>query len=57
MMSLYELVENLFDILAMAMYCGVLTEEEIAEVEKLKYIWLTYFEKDLKATIESKEEE
>ena len=48
MISLYEMIEKLFALLEGIADCGAMTDEEENKLDKLKSLWYTYYEKDLK---------
>ena len=48
MMSLYDLIENLFELCGKVADSGTMLDHEIDELEKLEAIWYNYYEKELR---------
>lgn len=46
MMTLYELVEGLLELLGTLYDTGVMTEEEKKLFDKYEVVWYTYYDKD-----------
>ena len=48
MMSLYEMIDRLFELLDGLANSGAMLSEEEAELDKLEAVWYNYYEKNLK---------
>ena len=48
MISLYEMIDRLFELLNELANSGVMLSEEEVELDKLEAIWYNYYEKNLK---------
>lgn len=48
MMSLYDLIEGMLELLGTLYDTGVMTEEEEKLLDKYEAVWYNYYEKDLK---------
>ena len=46
MMSLYDLVEGMLELLGTLYDTGVLTEEEKKLIDKYEVVWYTYYDED-----------
>lgn len=48
MMSLYDLIEGMLELLGTIYDTGAMTEEEEKLLDKYEAVWYNYYEKDLK---------
>ena len=48
MMSLYEMIDRLFELLDGLANSGAMLDEEENELDKLEAVWYNYYEKNLK---------